>query len=36
MARILHVDVPIHKELRFGPGGIIVMVGNKYEANKIL
>jgi len=37
IARILHVDIPIRiKESEFGPGGIIVVAGNKDEANKIL
>jgi len=37
IARILHVDIPIRiKESKFGPGGIIVVAGNKDEANKIL
>lgn len=37
IARILHVDIPIRiKESKFGPGGIIVMSGNKDEAYKIL
>lgn len=37
IARILHVDIPIRiKESKFGPGGIIVMAGNKGEAYKIL
>ena len=37
IARILHVDIPIRiKESKFGPGGIIVVAGNKDEANKTL
>jgi hypothetical protein len=37
IARILHVDIPIRiKESKFGPGGIIVVAGNKDEAKKIL
>lgn len=37
IARILHVDIPVRiKESRFGPGGIIVVAGNKDEAHKIL
>lgn len=37
IARILHVDIPIRvKESKFGPGGIIVVAGNKDDANKIL
>lgn len=37
IARILHVDIPIRiKESKFGPGGIIVMAGNKDEAYEIL
>lgn len=37
MARILHVDIPIRiRESKFGPGGIIVVAGNKDQANKIL
>lgn len=37
IARILHVDIPIRiKESKFGPGGIIVVAGNKDEAHKIL
>ena len=37
IARILHVDIPIRiKESKFGPGGIIVAVGNKDQAHKIL
>ncbi len=37
IARILHVEIPIRiKESEFGPGGIIVVAGNKDEANKIL
>jgi len=37
IARILHVDIPIRiKESKFGPGGIIVVAGNKDEASKKL
>lgn len=37
IARILHVDIPIRiRESKFGPGGIIVVAGNKDQANKIL
>ena len=37
IARILHVDIPIRiKESKFGPGGIIVAVGNKDQTHKIL
>jgi hypothetical protein len=37
IARILHVDIPIRiKESKFGPGGIIVMAGNKEDALQVL
>jgi len=37
IARILHVDIPIRiRESKFGPGGIIVVAGNKDQANKKL